>query len=283
MGQSVSFRDAAHMPSDEKQKEEWEKKYHWEEPHLWDYPMLPTKMTEASCAKCHKQQVYVPKADKLNVAYATYERAGCYACHKTQGLRDQHAEAGADPDQDRLEADAGLGEDLDPQSARGEADDLDAALLVQLEQQLAGRRGRATRSRSTRSSRICSRTPRSTSSRSRTRRAATRRAASRSSSRSAVRAATSSAKATRDEAGPRRTFGQPLENIGNKTTYEWIYNWVRDPKHYSPATYMPNLRLTDAQVADVATYLVDAEGRRRRRGEGARPIRRRSTTCCSTT
>ena len=81
----------------EKQKEEWEKKYHWEEPHLWDYPMLPTKMTEASCAKCHKQQIYVPKADNLNVAYATYERAGCYACHKTQGLRHEHAQARADP------------------------------------------------------------------------------------------------------------------------------------------------------------------------------------------
>ena len=64
MGQSVSFRDAAHMPSNEKQKEEWEKKYHWEQPHLWDYPMLPVKMTEASCAKCHKQQVYVPKAER---------------------------------------------------------------------------------------------------------------------------------------------------------------------------------------------------------------------------
>ena len=48
--------------------------------------MLPVKMTEASCAKCHKQQVYVPKAEKLNVAYATYERAGCYACHKTKGF-----------------------------------------------------------------------------------------------------------------------------------------------------------------------------------------------------
>jgi mono/diheme cytochrome c family protein len=64
----------------------------------------------------------------------------------------------------------------------------------------------------------------------------------------------------RAEAGPRRTFGQPLENIGNKTTYEWIYNWVRDPKHYSPATYMPNLRLTDQQVADVATFLSGLKG-----------------------
>src|SRR5580765_3282593 len=86
MGQSVSFRDAAHMPSSEKQQEEWEKKFGWEQPHLWDYPMLPTKMTEASCAKCHKQEIYVPKADALNIAYGTYERAGCYACHKTKGF-----------------------------------------------------------------------------------------------------------------------------------------------------------------------------------------------------
>ena len=48
--------------------------------------MLPLSMTEASCAKCHKQEVFIPKAEKLNVAYATYERAGCYACHKTRGF-----------------------------------------------------------------------------------------------------------------------------------------------------------------------------------------------------
>jgi mono/diheme cytochrome c family protein len=65
---------------------------------------------------------------------------------------------------------------------------------------------------------------------------------------------------TRDEAGPRRTFGQPLQNIGNKTTYEWIFDWVRDPKHYSPTTYMPDLRLTEPQVADVATYLSGLKG-----------------------
>ena len=89
MGQSVNFRDVAHMPANEKQKQEWEEKYHWEEPHLWDYPMLPKGMTEASCAKCHKQQVFVPKAEKLNIAYATYERAGCYACQES-AYRDTH-------------------------------------------------------------------------------------------------------------------------------------------------------------------------------------------------
>jgi len=30
--------------------------------------------------------VFLPHGDKLNVAYATYERAGCYACHKTKGF-----------------------------------------------------------------------------------------------------------------------------------------------------------------------------------------------------
>ena len=52
--------------------------------------------------------------------------------------------------------------------------------------------------------------------------------------RSAAWAVTSSARRIAREAGPHRTFGQPLENIGNKTTYEWIFDWVRDPKHYSP-------------------------------------------------
>ena len=86
LGGSTSFSDASHYPRNEKQREEWEEKYHWEEPHMWDYPMLPTNMTEASCAQCHRQEVYVPNAPKLTVAYATFERAGCYACHKTKGF-----------------------------------------------------------------------------------------------------------------------------------------------------------------------------------------------------
>src|SRR5437667_11205277 len=48
--------------------------------------MLTTKMTAASCAKCHKQQIFTPNAGALNLAYATYERDGCYACHKTKGF-----------------------------------------------------------------------------------------------------------------------------------------------------------------------------------------------------
>ncbi len=83
--------------------------------------------------------------------------------------------------------------------------------------------------------------------------------------------------------GPRRTFGQPLKSVGSKTTYAWLYNWVRDPKHYNPGTYMPDLRLTDPQVADVATYLTTLTGPGGHAGAGARRRRRRPMRCCSTT
>jgi len=258
MGQSVSFRDAAHMPSDEKQKEEWEKKYHWEEPHLWDYPMLPVKMTEASCAKCHKQQVFIPKADALTVAYATYERAGCYACHKTKGFENMRK-----PGPILTKIDSKLSKDWvknwirNPRAVKPttwmprffyNSNNSSPEDAVRNEAEING---------------IVSYLFANTES---------HEFAVKSPPRGDAKNGEKIVKeigcqgchvvgeGSREAAGPRRTFGQPLENIGNKTSYEWIFNWVRDPKHYSPATFMPNLRLTDAQVADVATYLVDLKG-----------------------
>jgi mono/diheme cytochrome c family protein/archaellum component FlaC len=259
MGQSVSFRDAAHAPSNEKQKEEWEKKYHWEEPHLWDYPMLPVKMTEASCAKCHRQNVFIPHADKLNIAYATYERAGCYACHKTKGFDTDIRKPG--PILTKIDSklkpewvkswirnpravkpttwmprfwynsNNSAPEDLPRNEV--EINSIVAYLFANSDkQELAVKNpphGDAKRGEEIVKSIGC-------------------------------QGCHVVGEGNRSEVGPRRTFGQPLENIGNKTTYEWIYDWVRDPKHYSPGTYMPNLRLTDAQVADVATYLSGLKG-----------------------
>src|SRR5262245_9052223 len=254
MGQSVSFRDAAHAPKDEKQKLEWEEKYHWEEPHLWDYPMLPTRMTQANCAKCHRQNVYLPGADALNLGYATYERAGCYACHKTRGFDTDIRKPGPiltkidsklTPDwvktwvrnpravkpttwMPRFFYNSNNSSPEDAKRNEVEIDAITAYLFANSDKhEFAVKnppRGDAKSGEQIVKTIGCL-------------------------------GCHVVGEGKRSEIGPRRTFGQPLENIGNKTTYEWIYNWVRDPKHYSPATYMPNLRLTDAQVADVATYL----------------------------
>jgi cbb3-type cytochrome oxidase cytochrome c subunit len=258
MGQSVSFRDAAHTPTGEKQKETWEKKYGWEEPHQWDFPMLPTKMTDASCAKCHKQEIYIPKAAALNVAYATFERAGCYACHKTRGfdtvrkpgpiltkieskltkdwvknwIRNPHAvkpttwmpriwyNSNSSSPQDAVRNEVEINAAVNYLFANSEKWDPPAKNPP---------RGNAKDGEKIIKSIGC-------------------------------QGCHVVGEGSREEAGPHRTFGQPLENIGAKTSYEWVFNWVRDPKHYNPNTYMPNLRLTDAQAADVATYLMTLKG-----------------------
>jgi mono/diheme cytochrome c family protein len=256
MGQSVSFRDAAHMPTGEKEQEEWEKKYGWEQPHLWDFPMLPTKMTEASCEKCHKQEIYIPKAETLNVAYGTYERAGCYACHKTKGFE---AEKLRKPGPMLTKIDSKLSADWVKTWIRNPKAVKPATWMPRIwYNSNSSAPGDAVRNEveiSAAVSYLFANTEK-------------HEFAVKSPPRGDAKTGEQVVKSigcqgchvvgegSREEAGPRRTFGQPLENIGNKTTYEWVFNWVRDPKHFNPGTYMPNLRLTDQQAADVATYLM---------------------------
>ena len=258
MGQSLSFVDAAHTPATPEQMTQWEEEYDWEESHLWDYPMLPTGMAEASCAKCHKEEIFVPNADTLNLGYGMYERAGCYACHKTRGFENLRK-----PGPSLLRVASKLDEEWvanwirDPRALKPstwmprvwynsntdtpedavrnevEIDAVVAYLFANAEDHEMAvsdpRPGDAENGRQIVESVGCL-------------------------------ACHVTGDESREDAGPRRTFGQPLQGIGSKTSYEWLFDWVRDPKHYSAETYMPDLRLTDAQVADVATYLAGLTG-----------------------
>ena len=53
-----------------------------------------------------------------------------------------------------------------------------------------------------------------------------------------------------------RAVGPKLARIGEKTNYQWLYNWVRDPGRLWHDTKMPSLRLTRQEAADVAAYLM---------------------------
>ena len=258
MGQSISFVDAAHSPSSTEQMHEWEEQYDWEESHLWDYPMLPSGMAEASCAKCHRGETFIPEAKNLNLAYGMYERAGCYACHKTIGFEDLRKPG---PNLTKIDSklDEGWVENWirEPRAIKastwmpkiwynGNTSDPESAVRNEVE--IAGVvaylfansdehtyavqrpfRGNADNGQRIVESVGCL-------------------------------GCHITGDETRREAGPRRTFGQPLLAVGSKTSYEWLFDWVRDPKHYSSETFMPDLRLTDAEVADVATYLSGMTG-----------------------
>jgi mono/diheme cytochrome c family protein len=259
MGQSVSFRDAAHTPSTPKQLEEWEKKYGWEQPHLWDFPMLPTKMTQASCAKCHRQEIYIPKADALNVAYATYERAGCYACHKTKGFDVNMRKPG--PILTKIDS------KLKPEWVKNWIRNPRAVKPTTWMPRFFYNSNNSSPEDAVRNEAEINAIVAYLFANSEKYEPAVK-TPPRGDPKSGEQIVKSIGcqgchvvgEGARDQVGPRRTFGQPLENIGNKTTYEWIFDWVRDPKHYNPSTYMPNLRLTDAQAADVAAYLVTLKG-----------------------
>ncbi|MEE8525139.1 MAG: c-type cytochrome, partial [Thermoanaerobaculia bacterium] len=53
-----------------------------------------------------------------------------------------------------------------------------------------------------------------------------------------------------------RLHGPNLARTGSKVTSGWLYAWLKDPKKYSPATVMPDLRLSDREAADLTAYLM---------------------------
>jgi mono/diheme cytochrome c family protein len=258
MGGATSFVDAVHYPRDQKQRTAWEEEYGWEEPHEWDYPMLPTPMTEASCEQCHRSEVYIPNSPKLTLAYATFERAGCYACHKTKGFENLHK-----PGPILTKVASKLNQDWvktwvrDPRAVKDvtwmpriwyNSNSSEPADAVRNEAEINAAVAYLFANSEEYTFPVAS-PPKGDP----------------KSGEEIVRSIGCMGCHVLDEkdrttAGPRRTFGQPLKNIGSKTSYVWLYNWVKDPKHYNPDTNMPNLRLTDAQVADVASFLTTLTG-----------------------
>jgi mono/diheme cytochrome c family protein len=53
-----------------------------------------------------------------------------------------------------------------------------------------------------------------------------------------------------------RAFGPNLFGMGSKVNQEWLFDWLKNPKHYWAETNMPNLRLTDQEARDISAYLL---------------------------
>ncbi len=51
-------------------------------------------------------------------------------------------------------------------------------------------------------------------------------------------------------------FAPELSGIGSKVSFDWLYSWLLDPTAFSPDTKMPSMRLSSAEAADLATYLL---------------------------
>lgn len=51
-------------------------------------------------------------------------------------------------------------------------------------------------------------------------------------------------------------FGSDLSRIGEKVRYEYLIEWLIDPKKYQPKTVMPDLKLTRDEAEKLSAYLV---------------------------
>jgi cbb3-type cytochrome oxidase cytochrome c subunit len=257
LDRATYFASAVHTPSSEKQEKEWEHKYGWEHAEFWDSPMLPTKYTEASCLKCHRAEVRLAGAPKLNKALDTLDRAGCYGCHKIQGsegLRKTGPDLGhiavktnfewatqwvADPRAYRpttwMPKFFGLSNSSTPEDQKRNRVEIDAILgyiwtkSQPLDLETPPVRGDAARGRQVIDARGCLGCHR-----------------------------IGENPKTRGSYG--RDFGPALDRVGDKVNETWLYNWLKNPKRYFRDTYMPDLRLTDQEAADTAAYLMTLRG-----------------------
>jgi len=210
--------------------------------------MLPARRVEAGCVACHVGELHQPGAPALNDAMITLQRGGCYGCHDIPGMS-QAPKRG--PDLRRIGAKLTpdwvrawlanpraikpatwmprfwTGDTPSPDDAAA-IDAVVAYLFANSEPYTPiaanAAAGRAERGKVLVDSVGCL-------------------------------GCHVAGDSSRDEASLRRTFGQPLDGIGSKTSRAWLIDWVREPARYSPGTRMPNLRLTSEEATDVAAYL----------------------------
>lgn len=255
MGQdrATSFNEAVHWPNDEEQKKKWIHDYGWHPPEHWDEPMLARDHFEASCRKCHANQVRVPGGEKIDRAQTLIERYGCYGCHKIAGYESLPKPA---PDlrsiASKVDETWAMKWLKDPRGFRPSTkmpqfwdlantsdleylkrNNVEADALVAL---LFEKSKHATHPKPP------------------------------------VSGVASRGKDLVDQVGCKgchyvgeddpvtdrggnRAFGPELNQVGSKLSEGWIYAWVKDPQGLSPTTRMPNLRLTDQEAADITAYL----------------------------
>lgn len=86
-GRGTTFQTAAHTPPNEETRQRWEKAYQWEELEFWQEKMLPGKMVQASCLKCHAKIDGLPGAEKVTIGKELFGEKRCFACHLVEGYQ----------------------------------------------------------------------------------------------------------------------------------------------------------------------------------------------------
>lgn len=255
-GRKLSFSGATHTPESVEEEHAWMEQYGWKEDHYWDNPMYQANLTEAGCIKCHRDQVFIPGAQQLNQSRMTYELAGCWGCHNTTGYEDKRNRGPSlkriahktdrdfvarwvrDPKAFRQSTWMPTFWNLDnnPDSELRARNDTEVAAIVEYvfehstddADYAAPPGGNAARGEALVNEIGCL-------------------------------GCHLTDESGYDQASIYRRRGPALVGTGTKLDAGFVYEWVRNPRHYWEETYMPDLRLTDQEAADITAWLMGLE------------------------
>ncbi len=257
-GRGTTFVSSVHMPNNVEDKERWEDEFDWKKMHHWLQPMLPSRYSEAGCFKCHSSQADIKGADKLTLGLTLIEKNGCYGCHTIEKYNDRRK---AGPDLARIN------EKVNPEWTRKWIKDPrsfrhNTRMPTFFDQENNSSPNMIKRTNTEIYSIVeylFKETDKSDSKNER--------------------------KYLGDEENGKELFesvgcqgchvietdpsnekittysmlkrqGPNLIGIGSKTSAQWVYNWIKDPKKFWPETRMPNLRLSDQEAKDITAYLM---------------------------
>ena len=273
LDRATEFARAGHSPRNAEQEHKWEKNLGWKHQPFLETPMLPGQHASAGCVKCHSSQVSVKESPELTRATAMVEFYGCHSCHKIdtwrfKGLRKPGPDLNgiaekttpewavrwiADPHSFRPTTRMPatffqrnmIGPEVSP-SEREQNTRKQAAEIYSIVGYLwnkssrrvwtGGGGGDAARGKLLVNSVGCMGCH---------------------IAQDAVRDEKGAVRvARRDDFPVERMVGFNLTGTGTKTHPGWLFNWLKDPRHYYEEAPMPDLRLSDQEASDITAYLM---------------------------
>lgn len=216
----------------------------WED-HYWTQPMHEKSYTEAGCFKCHSSQLNIPEAPQLSKGLKLIADFGCQGCHVLPielnlpkvgpQLNSIAAKTNADWIADWIKNPKHFSPNTrmpDFYLTDDQSTDITAYLLSVSKNSdykpmsKYDGSGNAARGKQIVSDVGCI----------------------------ACHAVDEFKATNRVKEGP--SFGPDLNKTGNKVNADWLMDWVMNPKHYSPETKMPSMRLSNQEGKDVVAYLM---------------------------
>lgn len=271
-----SFMAAAHTPDGERQIKEWEEKYGWRNTRS-EASMLPRSYFYAACYECHSRQTVIPEsgpidpkstAGNLDRGLRTIEITGCFGCHTIRGM-ERLRKVGPDLTRIASKTDPrfafrwirdprGFRNGPRPRGFRIDARMPNFFLQSNQEDKAEGERPRGVDAGDAEIEAIVA----YLWDKSEVIRYAQVSGGDAAKGKKLVRSIGCLACHTDDpeerfshRTNP-RAFGPNFEGMGSKTSQEWLFNWLKDPKSYWKEAHMPDLRLSDQEALDVSAHLM---------------------------